>query len=102
MRMIIEAPHEARRMIKGAAAALFIWFGGMAALVFFVEPPALIAFGPSGRLIAAAASANASLVAIGRGFVAARSEQPGLARRLYANGAWFVWPALPPTCGRSK
>ena len=100
--MITELPGEARRFLVGAAAALLVWFGGMAALVFFVEPPALVAFGPSGRLIAAAAGANASLIAIGRGFVAARSEEPGLARRLYANGAWFVWPALPPTCGRSK
>jgi hypothetical protein len=102
MRMTIEAPHEARRVLIGAAAALFVWFGGMATLVFFVEPPALIAFGPSARLANAIVEANASVIAIGHGFITTRADGAGLARRLYAGGAWFVWPALPPSCGRAR
>lgn len=100
MRMTIEVPHEARRLLTGAAATLFVWFGGMATLVFFVEPPALIAFGPKTQLISAAAKADASILAMGHGFVTASADRRGLARRLYASGAWFVWPALPPSCGR--
>ena len=100
MRMTIEAPHEARRLLIGAAAALFVWFGGMAALVFLVEPPALIAFGPKAQLVNAAVKADASILTMGNGFVTARADHGGLARRLYAAGAWFVWPALPPSCGR--
>jgi uncharacterized membrane-anchored protein len=100
MRTIIEAPHVARRLVVGSAAVLFVWFGGMAALVFFVEPPALIAFGPKAQLIQAAVKADASILAIGKGFVTASAGRGGLARRLYASGAWFVWPALQPSCGR--
>ncbi len=102
MRTTIEFSNEARRLVLGAGVALFAWFGGMAALVFFVQPRALIAFGPRAQLIAAAVGADASIVAIGEGFVAASADRGGLARRLYAGGAWFVWPALPPSCGRAK
>jgi hypothetical protein len=100
--MTIELPREARRLLAGAAAVLVVWFGGMAALVFFVEPPALIAFGPKAQLIAAVATADASILSMGRGFVTTSGDHGGLARRLYAGGAWFVWPALPPSCGRPK
>ena len=102
MPMIIEHALDGRRLFIGAAAALLLWFGGMAGLVFFVEPPALIAFGPSAQLSRAITGANASILSMGTGFVTTTAEHGGLARRLYANGAWFVWPALPPTCGRAK
>ena len=102
MPMTIDISLEARRIIAGAIAALLLWFGGMAALVLVIEPPAVTAVGPSAKLLAAAAGANASLLAIGRGFVTARADQAGLARRLYTSGAWFVWPALPASCGRAK
>jgi hypothetical protein len=100
--MTIEVPHEARRLLAGAAAALFVWFGGMAALVFVVEPPALIAFGPKVQLIGAVAKADASILDMGRGFVTTSANHAGLAWRLYAGGAWFVWPALPPSCGPTR
>ena len=100
MPMTIERSSEARRILAGAAAALVLWFGGMAALALFVEPTAVIAFGPSARLAGAIVGADASIVSIGRGFITASAGHAGLARRLYANGAWFVWPALPPNCGR--
>jgi hypothetical protein len=95
----IKIAGDAQGLLKGAAAALLLWFGGMAALVLFVEPPALIAFGPSAELSSAVIKTNASVLSLGRGFITARSDDAGLARRLYANGAWFVWPALPPSCG---
>jgi hypothetical protein len=92
---------DARRLAAGLALALLAWFGGMAALVFFIEPPALIAFGPRAQLAAAIVEADASVLAMGQGFVTARADAPGLARRLYAGGAWFVWPALAPSCRRA-
>ena len=91
---------DARRLVAGLALALAAWFGGMAALVFFIEPPALIAFGPRTQLTAAIVDADASVLAMGQGFITARADAPGLARRLYAGGAWFVWPALSPSCRR--
>jgi hypothetical protein len=36
---------------------------------------------------------------MGRGFIIARADAAGLPRRLYAGGAWLVWPALAPRCG---
>ena len=47
----------------------------------------------------AVVSADASVIAMGRGFIIARAESGGLPRRLYAGGAWIVWPALAPRCG---
>jgi hypothetical protein len=89
-------------VIAGLGLALLAWFGGMAALVLFVEPPALIAFGPQPRLAAAIVGADASILSMGEGFATVRADEAGLARRLYAGGAWFVWPALAPSCRRAS
>ena len=96
--MIISAGRDGRRVIVGMSVALLVWFGGMAALPFLVEPPAVVAFGPAVNLIAAVDAADASVLSIGRGFVTAKANDAGLVRRLYAGGAWFVWPALQATC----
>jgi len=84
--------------LVGAAAALSTWFFGMALLALVVDPPAVVVFGPRLTLVAAVDHADASLVSMGRWFTVARSEHSGIARKLYAGGAWFVWPAIAGTC----
>lgn len=79
-----------------------IWFSGMAVLALVVDPPAVVVFGFQQTLIAAVDQADASLTALGRGFAVVRSEHGGLARRLYGEGAWFVWPAIMGTCLPAK
>jgi hypothetical protein len=96
---IIDGRREARRIACGALIALSAWFGGMAVLALIVDPVAVIAFGPADRISRAVVGADASVITIGRGFIVARADAPGLPRRLYAAGAWLVWPALAPSCG---
>ena len=96
---IIDRGREARRIACGALVALSVWFGGMAVLALIVDPVAVIAFGPVDRVSRAVVSADASVIAMGRGFIIARADAVGLPRRLYAGGAWLVWPALAPRCG---
>jgi hypothetical protein len=77
---------------------LSVWFLGMAVLALAVDPQAVVAFGPQRSLLAAVDHADASLISMGRWFTVARSERSGIARKLYAGGAWFVWPAIAGTC----
>jgi hypothetical protein len=97
--MIIDRGREARRIALGALVALSAWFGGMALLALIVDPVAVIAFGPADRISRAVVAADASVITMGRGFIVARADAAGLPRRLYAGGAWLVWPALAPSCG---
>jgi hypothetical protein len=100
---IISKGHEARRVIAGLGAALAIWFGGMAVLALLVEPSAVVAFGPRANLVAAVNSADAYVLSAGHGFITAKADRAGLVTRLYAGGAWFVWPSLEGTCrGRKR
>jgi hypothetical protein len=84
--------------LVGVTAALSIWFCGMALLALVVDPPAVVVFGPRQTLVAAVDRADASLISMGRWFTVVRSEHSGIARKLYAGGAWFVWPAIAGTC----
>jgi hypothetical protein len=100
--MITDRSWEVRRVVAGAGIALLAWFGGMAALALFVDPVAVVAFGPADRVAQAVVGADASVVGVGRGFVIARADASGLAARLYAGGAWIVWPALARGCGAKR
>jgi len=82
----------------GAIAALSAWFFGMALLALVVDPPAVVVFGSRQALLSAIDHADASLLSMGRWFAVARSERSGITRKLYAGGAWFVWPAIAGTC----
>jgi hypothetical protein len=93
---IIDGRREARRIACGALVALSAW---LAVLALIVDPVAVIAFGPADRISQAVVAADASVITMGRGFIVARADAPGLPRRLYAGGAWLVWPALTPSCG---
>jgi hypothetical protein len=99
---IINPGQEARRVIAGLGAALALWFGGMAVLALLVEPSAVIAFGPRDSLTAAVSSADAYVLSAGQGFVTAKADRAGLVARLYAGGAWFVWPSLQAMCRPRK
>jgi hypothetical protein len=67
-----------------------------------VEPSAVVAFGPRANLAAAVNSADAYMLSAGQGFVTAKADRAGLVARLYAGGAWFVWPSLGAMCRPRK
>jgi hypothetical protein len=70
----------------------------MAGLALVVDPPAVVMFGPERNLQAALAATDTPLLSVGSGFVALRGGEPGLVHRLYAAGAWFVWPIVKAGC----
>ncbi len=84
--------------LTGLATALAIWFGGMAGVAYVFDPSEVIVFGPSQTAIAAIANSDGELLTTGTGFATATSDRAGFVRRLYAQGAWFVWPALTQGC----
>ena len=88
-----------RLPLKGLAVALLAWFCGMAALACMIDPPAVVVFGPQTATLRAATRSDALLVSAGTGFLSLRSDSHGYVRRLYANGAWFVWPVFRAGCG---
>jgi hypothetical protein len=83
---------------RGVLVALTIWFGGMAAAAYFFDASSVIVFGPNARTTGAIAEADGAMLTSGIGFTTARSDRAGFVRRLYAGGAWFVWPALTDGC----
>jgi hypothetical protein len=92
-------PHRALNFpVRGIVAALLIWFGGMAAAAYVFDASNVIVFGPNARTTNAIADADGAMLASGMGFTTARSDRAGFVRRLYAGGAWFVWPALTEGC----
>jgi hypothetical protein len=70
----------------------------MALLALVIDPQAVVVFGPRQTLVAAVDHADASLISMGHWFTVARSQRSGITRKLYAGGAWFVWPAIAGTC----
>ena len=84
--------------LSGLVTALLIWFGGMGVVAYAFDPSAVIVFAPSGTAIAAIADADGELLTTGAGFATATSDRSGFVRRLYAQGAWFVWPSLTQGC----
>ena len=90
------------RLAPGAAAlaaTLALWFGSMAALAFVIEPKSVVAFGGDAALYHALGAADAAMLAKGRGYMIVASDRPGIAGRLYAGGASFVWPIVARSCG---
>jgi hypothetical protein len=103
--MIIESARQTRRElpILGCPLVLAIWFMGMALATTIVTPNAVIAFGQPSRLAAVSSAVDADLLSAGRAFVTFRPENRSTVRKLYANGAWLVWPVLSAGCtGRTK
>lgn len=86
--------------VTGILLVLALWFGGMAAAAALFEPAAVIVFAPEARAVAMVAAADGALLSSGTGFATGRSDRTGFVRRLYARGAWFVWPSLTRGCSR--
>jgi hypothetical protein len=89
----------ARLPVRGMMLALGIWFAGMAAVAYAFDPAAVIVFAPGGTAaVTAIAMADGKIVNSGFGFATGTSDRSGFVRRLYAQGAWFVWPSLTRGC----
>jgi hypothetical protein len=90
---------KVRLPLGGIALCLFIWFAGMAVIAYLFDPAAVIVFAPSNSAPASIiAMADGKLLRSGYGFATGTSDRSGFVRRLYADGAWFVWPSLARGC----
>jgi hypothetical protein len=98
MPMTIEPRKSLAFPLGGLAVALIVWFGGMAAAAYAFDPSAVIVFAPSRTAVAAIARADGALLTAGAGFATGASDRSGFVQRLYAEGAWFVWPSLTRGC----
>jgi hypothetical protein len=83
----------------GLLAVVAIWFVGMGAAATWVQPDAVVGFGPPAKLIPAVIRSDGYLLDAGRFTISARTG-PTTVRSLYAAGAWFVWPMMARGCGR--
>jgi hypothetical protein len=100
MSTITETGIVARKVpIRGVLLVAAIWFAGMGVAAIGVQPDSVVGFGPPATMISAVAASDGYLLDAGRFYVAARTG-PSTVRRLYAAGAWFVWPAIGRGCGR--
>jgi hypothetical protein len=85
--------------VGGLALVLFIWFTGMAAVAYVFDPAAVIVFAPgAAEPVSIIAMADGKVLRSGLGFATGTSDRSGFVRRLYAQGAWFVWPSLTRGC----
>jgi hypothetical protein len=84
--------------VKGLIAVLAIWFIGMAVAAYAFDPAGVIVFAPGNNAVLSIAAADGKLVNSGFGFAIGTSDRSGFVRRLYAQGAWFVWPSLTRGC----
>jgi hypothetical protein len=84
--------------VRGLVVALVVWFAGMAAVAYAFDPAAVIVFAPQRTAVTAIATADGNLINSGFGFATGTSDRSGFVRRLYAQGAWFVWPSLTRGC----
>ena len=96
----IETAASSRRIpLGGLLAVVAIWFVGMGIAATWVQPDAVIGFGPPAKLIPAVVRSDGYLLDAGRFTISARTGQTTV-RSLYAAGAWFVWPMIARGCGR--
>lgn len=101
MLMTTDAHRIDRRLpLLGLVAVAAIWFAGMAGAALAMQPAAVVAFGPSAQMIPAIVNSDGALLDAGRLHVTARTGSTTV-RRLYAEGAWLVWPILSRGCGIS-
>jgi hypothetical protein len=85
--------------VRGLALVLLIWFAGMAVVAYLFDPAAVIVFAPgAAEPVSIIAMADGQVLRSGFGFATGTSDRSGFVRRLYAQGAWFVWPSLTRGC----
>jgi hypothetical protein len=86
--------------VKPASIALACWFTGLIVITPVLEPTRdVLVFGQTGT-IAALPDTGAALVDAASGWTRVRRMEAGFVRRLYANGAWLVFPAFDGGCNR--
>jgi hypothetical protein len=71
---------------------------GILAATVALDPSEVVVFAPGMQSIAAVSRTGAAILEIRGPIVTVRSDERGLARRLYANGAWLVWPSIKGGC----
>jgi hypothetical protein len=85
---------------KAAPLALGLWFAGLAAITPLLEPTRdVLVFSPAAT-IERLPTAGATLVDAASFWTRVRRSEPGFVNRLYANGAWLVFPAFEGGCNR--
>jgi hypothetical protein len=93
---------ECRRVLAfpfaGIVFVLVLWFGGMGVAAYAFDPSAVIVFAPAGTAVEIIARSDGALLTSGAGFATGTSDRSGFVRRLYTQGAWFVWPSLTRGC----
>jgi hypothetical protein len=86
--------------VKPALTALACWFAGLIAITPILEPTRdVLVFGRT-ETIAALPASGAALVDAAGSWTRVRRTEAGFVRRLYANGAWLVFPAFDGGCNR--
>jgi hypothetical protein len=86
--------------VKPASIALACWFAGLIAITPILEPTRdVLVFGRT-EAIAALPASGAALIDAASGWTRVRRMEAGFVRRLYANGAWLVFPAFDGGCIR--
>ena len=85
--------------VAAGAIVLALWFAGITLATLLIEPTAsVVVIGPRSVTVDAAAAGDAALLELYPGFARMRSDRAGFVRRLYAAGAWLVWPAIDGGC----
>jgi hypothetical protein len=88
-----------RRTVVAGLCAVLAWFGGVAGWTALEQPRGLLlVIGPPRMVLSAAAGSGAALVEVHAHASIVAGQQRGLVRALYANGAWFVLPAMEGGC----
>lgn len=85
--------------LKALSATLALWFAGMALLALIVQPPVVAVFGRAAPILS---DPNLKIVTIRPGVITVAGEGRGWVWRLYARGAWFVWPITSSGCVGSR
>jgi hypothetical protein len=93
---------RSRRYFLTALTVVTAWFGGLGVLTLLAEPSTkVVIIAPGGTALRAAIASDVDLLDSGRNYIIVRSDRNGFVRDLYANGAWFVWPAIDGGCSSS-
>jgi hypothetical protein len=86
--------------VKPASIALACWFTGLVAITPMIEPTRDVLVFARTEAIATLPASGAALVDAGGLWTRVRRTDAGFVRRLYANGAWLVFPAFDGGCNR--
>jgi hypothetical protein len=86
---------DAGAVVRALTVTLLLWFAGMALLATVWEPPVVAVFGPPAAILS---DPGLKIVTLRAGVATVAGQGHGWVRRLYADGAWFVWPITASGC----